>query len=217
MVDIEYLKKKCLEYSTTDLLKIIFLQAKEFIPEALEVYKNELKKREADIQDLLKKEFLKTGSIEHTISHVQTAYKNPTRTVTGNIYLTSNALFFIQKNIVNEGILTHGTGAYLLGPLGLIIDEIALSISKKDLSFEIKDNDLPLSLLVDIVEYSYVAYIRKIEIIDYWLNGRFQIDTHDKEKRELYFEKSNLDILKSWIDSHSITSSQKHAFWKKLF
>ena len=217
MVDIEYLKKKCLEYSTTDLLKFIFLQSNEFIPEALEVCKNELKKRESDIQDLFRKESLKTGSIEQTIPQVQTDYKNPDRTVTGNMYLTSNGIFFLQKSIVDEGMRTHGLGAYCSVFLGAIIDEIALSISKKDLSFDIENNDLLLSLLVDIIEYSYVTYITKIERIDYWLNGRFQIDTYDKEKREFFFEKSNLETLKSWIDSHSIRSLQKHTFWEKLF
>ena len=215
MFDAEYLKKKCSEYSIPDLIKTIYVQSHDFLPEALAIYTNELKKRVLDIKDFLTKEFLKTGSVEHTVPSVQTHIKNQNSTAEGNLYLTSNGIFFIPENVTNQ-IAPYGVGAMHLGALGLILDEIILSVSKKDLSTNTKPKDLPLSLLVDIVEYSYAAYINQIEIIDYWTNGRFEINTRDNGKIRFILDKSNLDILKDWMVSHSIKKLQKQTFWQKL-
>jgi len=67
MFDPQYLRKKCADFSTTDLLRYIFLQTDEFIPEAVEILKEELERRQGDIRQLIEKEVLRTGGVESVL------------------------------------------------------------------------------------------------------------------------------------------------------
>lgn len=204
-----YLKKKCMGYSISDLLKHVLLQEDGFVPEAIEIFRNELQRREIDIQDLLKKESLKTGSVELIVPRTGFYYAGLKQSITGNIYCTSNGLFFIPKKIVEEGSYLYGIAASKLGMLGLVIDEIMYSYTRKESEVDLKGKKLPFSLLSQILEHSYAAYLKEITHVICWKKGTVRINKHGDKEVTLSFSKSKMLPLTQWFKHHGISYSVK--------
>ena len=64
MVEVDYLRKVYSELPTEKLVEYLLVRSDDLVPEALSVMKEEFEKRGGEINDLLKKEMLKSGASE---------------------------------------------------------------------------------------------------------------------------------------------------------
>ena len=212
---IDYLKKKCAEYSDTELLRFIFLESTDFIDEAIEVFKQEFEKRNKTIQSLIEEEAYKSGSIESIV--YQSKYTGLNEDVRGVTYLTTKGLFFIPERIFRTGTYPYGVGIMYLGAIGVVFDEIMKSFSDKETIIEIKQKNTPISLITRIMDCSFGIKINEIIYAEYSANGLIGIACKNSKKFTISFDKSNLDKIISWLKSHSISNTRKKSMSERLF
>jgi len=214
MFDLEYLKKRFADYSTTDLLRCIFLETENFTPEAMKIFKDEVERREGEIEGLISKEATCTGSIEYVFKQTIFHETREENQITGNTYLTSKGLFFIPESIFKTS--TYRTflsiGVMELRLLGLVIDEDVLSLTIKE-----SNKKLPLSMLTSMMPYSFGILIHEIKNVTYSNNGRIQAENYDDEQETLSVARSDLPTILSWLNLHNVPYSKKISLLSKLF
>ena len=212
MIDREYLRKVYSDYSTDQLIRHILFEAGEFEPEALEIIKSEFVKREGDINDLIQKENIRSGNIEFKISDVRCFDLARSGKLTGNLFLTSNGIFFIPSKFKKDPPVPLG------GLIGIIFAELTSNLPAKNLNE--KKINLPLSLLVNYFEHSFGIENDKIKSIRFWQNGDLDIEPIDGKSVGFALDKGKVNQLEYWLLSHNISSTKGEAvskgFFKKL-
>jgi len=214
MFDLEYLKKRLADYSTTDLLRHIFLETENFTPEAMKIFKDEVERREGEIEGLISKEATRTGVIEYVVKQTIFHETREENQITGNTYLTSKGLFFIPESIFKTSAYRTflSIGVMELRLLGLVIDEDVLSLTIKE-----SNKKLPLSMLTSIMPYSFCILIHEIKNVTYSNNGRIQTENYDDEQETLSVARSDLPTILSWLNLHNAPYSKNISLLSKLF
>ncbi len=228
------MSKKCYEEklcrsSTLELLKIILMQSEnpdEFDKEAIKSFNDEFERRKTEFQNLLKDHYVKTGFVEYAIYGKNISLYDERW---GNIYFSSNGIFFIPRKIVplsksnNNANFTYGIGASQLGAFGLIFDEIFKSISESIQGKEkiisttkIHNINLPLSLLTDILDHSWNIMNYEIYKMVYKKNGEMTIETNDRTSINIIVDKSEILQIISWFEKYNLRYIQKKSIFEIL-
>lgn len=213
-IDLDYIRKITSEYTTEELLEYILVKSNELVPEALSIVKEEYKKREGDINNLIKNENSISGEIEYIIEETRIySYKSNRVTqefIFGNLHLTSKGIYFIPQKAQKD----FGYSLGLLGLLGVGLSFIAGKLSEEKLS---NNKNLPLSLLTKYIEDSYGIKIENIQSIKYWESGKIYIEKKDINGKDFYIGKNKIQLLETWVTSHNLSFILCKGFFEKLF
>ena len=213
-IDLDYIRKITSEYTTEELVEYILVKSNELVPEALSIVKEEYRKREGDINNLIKNANSISGEIEYIIEETRIySYKSNRVTqefILGNLHLTSKGIYFIPQKAQKD----FGYSLGLFGLLGVGLSFIAGKLSEEKLS---NNKNLPLSLLTKYIEDSFLIKIENIKAIKYWESGRIYIKEEDTNGEAFNIVKDKIPLLKSWATLHNLSFILYKGFFEKLF
>jgi len=221
-LDLDHLRKIYSEYTTEELIKYILVGSDELVPKALSVIREEFQKRGGDIKTIIKKENYKSGLTEFLINDAQ--YFVPAKhEVIGNLYLTSNGIYFIptkSRTTIVSGAFTLHLASLGLAPLGAVFDTIIskglTKLSEEKVGDKVVNKNLPLSLVTKYVTHSYQEDIKNIKSVAYFKSGDIKIVTVDLKTVPFLVDKTDIPLVETWISSHKIPFTMGKGFFESI-
>ena len=214
--NLNYLRKRCAEYTDKDLLKYFLVEEEEYTDEAIEIFKQEFERRGKSIQALLEEESDETGSLEHQIYQSRIGWYGVNEDISGNTFLTSKGLFFVPERIFPRGSYPYGLGAMHLGAIGLIFDEVVKASTEKISIIRIDQKNTPFSLITKILDRSVGVKISEILHVDYWVNGSIDIKYDSDLDFRLFFKRDEMYNFVDWLTLHNIPAAKKETTMERF-
>lgn len=214
MQDVNYLKKYYSACDTETLIKHILFQTDDFEPEAMDVIKEEYQKRAGNIEELIKSEKVKSGNIEYYISDAQYYNFEKKGYVTGQLFLTTEGIFFVPTHFKKDSPFLFGVFAHTFGPLAIIVDELLLHLPAKKTKEE--KSSFPLTLITRHIDYSFGFKTTEIKSMRCWKYGEINIEPFAGKSIGVLCTKDIVNQAQSWGTIHNIHLYQGEGFFNSI-
>ena len=211
MIDLNYMKKAYSDFNTDKLIELFLVKTEDLIPEALSVIKEEFEKRGVEINRIWEEESLKSGSTEFLINNAIHVNAGEKVKIMGDLYLTSKGIYFIPVKYTDPVLFMY------LGTLAMPANAIKnkLSLNEENIGKN-RQNIIP-SLLARYVKDSYEGDIGNVESIIYAKAGGLRTFNKDGEIKDFSFDRKNVSMLETWINTHGIKHEIKERFFGVMY